>query len=69
MVKLTCATAQSIIKNFNLADTTSNKPKSGRPTKLNDRDVCTVIRKVYNNSKISVSTQHIVNNNWQELSF
>lgn len=65
MVKISCVILQSIIKNFNLPDTTS-KPISGRSTKLNARDVRTVIRtvirNVQNNSKIFVPklTQHIV---------
>lgn len=62
MVKIIRAAVQSIIKNFNLRGTTSNKLRSGCPTKLNTRDVRTIIRKVQNNLKINASklTQHIV---------
>ena len=42
--------------------TTFNKPRSGRSTKLNARDVRAIIRKVQNDSKISAPklTQRIV---------
>lgn len=53
MVKLSRATVQTIIRNYNNTNSTENKPRSGRPKKLSRRDVSSIIKEVNQDPKIS----------------
>lgn len=56
LLNLSKSTVQTIFNNFKNSGSVQNKPRSGRPKKLNRRDVSFILKEVDKNPKVNATT-------------